>query len=180
MTVDGGMIARVARLVEAARGLADDYAGAGAPVPPDQLRVLLAASGCHVEVFAFRSDALGMTLPRCEGVHPVLVNGDSAGIDRWFALRHQVAHVLAGDASGAVCLAAEGFHHHPERLADLFALADAVPGWWVAGVVRGHGSWRAVHRQVADRIARLAPAWPPERVHDRAELRLRLFCDAGI
>ena len=61
--VDGMVIARAARLVEAARGLAEDYAGPRAPVPPDQLRVLLGASGCHVEVFPFRSDALGMTLP---------------------------------------------------------------------------------------------------------------------
>ncbi|HEX9939129.1 MAG TPA: hypothetical protein VGB15_18445 [Longimicrobium sp.] len=178
MAVD--VIARAVRLVEAARGLAEDYAGPRAPVPPDQLRVLLAASGCHVEVFAFRSDALGMTLPLCDGVHPVLVNGESAGIDRWFALRHQVAHVLAGDASGAVCLAAEGYHRHPERLADLFALADAVPGWWISGVARGHGAWRDVRRGIAERIARLAPAWPPDRVHDRAELRMRLFCDGGI
>ncbi|HET7462788.1 MAG TPA: hypothetical protein VFJ82_16150 [Longimicrobium sp.] len=180
MASDDVVIASAARLVSAARGLADDYAGAAAPVSPDQLRVLLAASGCHVEIFPFRSDALGMTLPFCAGVHPVLVNGDTAGVDRWFALRHQVAHVLAGDTNGAVCLAGEGFHHHPERVADLFALADAVPGWWITRLVHACRSWNAVRVAVASRVAEIAPAWPPARVHDRAELRLRIFCDEGI
>jgi len=180
MQSDDEVVASAARLVAAARGLADDYGGAGAPVSPDQLRVLLAGSGCHVEIFPFRSDAVGMTLPFCEGVHTVLVNGGSSGVDRWFALRHQVAHVLAGDAHGAVCLAGDGFHRHPERVADLFALADAVPGWWLTRVTQGCRSWNAVRDAVARRVCAAAPAWPPERVYDRADLRLRLFCDEGI
>jgi hypothetical protein len=180
MPSDEVVIASAARLVSVARGLADDYAGAAAPVSPDQIRVLLAASGCHVEIFPFRSDALGMTLPFCEGVHPVLVNGDAAGVDRWFALRHQVAHVLAGDTQGAVCLAHEGFHRYPERVADLFALADVVPGWWLQRLVHNCPSWNAVRGAVARRVAEIVPAWPPHRVHDRAELRLRIFCDEGI
>ena len=180
MQNDGQVIASAARLVAAARGLADDYGGPGAPVSPDQLGVLLAASGCHVEIFPFRSDALGMTLPFCEGVHPVLVNGDSPGVDRWLTLRHQVAHVLAGDTLGTVCLAADGFDQPSERVADLFALADAVPGWWISQVARGHCSRNAVLNTLARRVAGIAPAWPPERVHDRTLLRFGLFCDAGI
>jgi hypothetical protein len=180
MSDDAGVIASAARLVAAARGAVDDYAGPGAPVTHDQAWVLAAATGCHVEIFPFRSDALGMTLPRCEGVHPVLVNGAPGAMDRCLALRHQVAHVLAGDGAGAVCLSGDGQQRRPERVADLFALADAVPGWWIARVVRASGSWRAVHGEVARCVAELAPAWPPERVHDRAELRLRLFRDHEI
>lgn len=174
------VIASAARLVGIARGAVDDYGGACAPVSPDQLRALLAASGCHVEIFPFRSDALGMTLPRCEGVHPVLVNGAAEGIDRGFALRHQVAHVLAGHAAGAVCLAAEGYARDAERLADLFALADAVPGWWISRAARARCSWRAVVAEIARCAAEFAPGWPPDRVRDRAELRLRLFRQTGI
>ena len=180
MLHEGVLIATAARLVAAARGAVEDYADAGAPVNPDQVRALLAASGCHVEIFPFRSDALGMTLPLCEGVHPVLVNGGAVGIDPGFALRHQVAHVLAGDASGVVCLAHEGHEETRERLADLFALADAVPGRWIAGVADRLCSWHATHGEIARCIAELAPTWPPDRLHDRAALRLHLFRECGI
>ncbi|MFL5384705.1 MAG: hypothetical protein ACJ8J0_20115 [Longimicrobiaceae bacterium] len=180
MSSDTMVIASAARLVAAASGAVDDYAGACAPVSPDQVWVLLAASGCHVEIFPFRSDALGMTLPRCAGVHPVLVNDAAGEIDRGFALRHQVAHVLAEDADGAVCLADEGYGRHPERVADLFALADTVPGWWISRVVRERCSWGAVRGEIARAVAGLVPAWPADRLRDRAELRLRLFRQAGI
>jgi hypothetical protein len=180
MSHEGLVIATAARLVAIARGAVDDYAGPGAPVNPDQVRALLAASGCHVEIFPFRSDALGMTLPLCAGVHPVLVNGAAPGIDPCFALLHQVAHVLAGDGSGAVCLAREGYERPAERLADLFALADAVPGRWISRVVGARRSWNAARGEIARCIADLAPAWPVDRLHDRADLRLRLFRENGI
>jgi len=179
MSHDGVLIASAARLVAVARGAVDDYAGAGEPANRDQVRALLAASGCHVEIFPFESDASGMTLPFCEGVHPVLVNG-AAGGDGCFALLHQVAHVLAGDAAGEVCLAAEGHERESERLADLFALADAVPGAWISGVVAEGCSWDAVRGGIARCIEELAPAWPADRLHDRAGLRLRLFRETGI
>jgi hypothetical protein len=180
MPIDGPVIAQAVRLVAAARGVVDDYAGPGAPVSADQLRVLLAANGCHVEIFPFRSDALGMTLPCVAGLHPVLVNGDGTGVDRRFALRHQVAHVLAADTRGSVCLAADGFHDTHERVADLFALADAIPGWWIAKAGHGHESMHQVRDIVARQIAEIARSWPFERVLDRATLRLRLFCDEQI
>jgi hypothetical protein len=180
MSHDGMLIASAARLVAVARGTVDDYAGPGAPVNLDQVRALLAASGCHVEIFPFRSDAVGMTLPLCEGVHPVLVNGAAVGIEAGFALRHQVAHVLAGNPSGAVCLAAAGYERHAERLADLFALADAVPGRLILEVVGVRCSWGAVRGEIARCIAELAPAWPADRLQDRAGLRLRLFRECGI
>ena len=180
MSSDAAVIASAARLVAAARGAVDDYAGLGAPATPDQVRALLAATGCHVEIFTFRSDAVGMTLPLCHGVHPVLLNGCIRGVDCFLALRHQVAHVLAGDADGSVCLADEGYGRPGERLADLFALADAVPGWWISRALRQLGSWRAVHDAVARCVAGLATVWPPERTADRAALRLRLFRETGI
>jgi hypothetical protein len=91
-----------------------------------------------------------------------------------------VAHVLAGDAVGSVCLASEGHAREAERLADLFALADTVPGWWIARVARRPFTWAAVRGEIARCAAELAPAWPPDRVDDRADLRLRLFRQCGI
>ncbi|HEX8906019.1 MAG TPA: hypothetical protein VF771_14320 [Longimicrobiaceae bacterium] len=180
MSSDTMLIASAARLVAAARGAVDDYAGANAPVTPDQVRALLAATGCHVEIFPFRSDAAGMTLPLCQGLHPVLVNGAAVGMERCFALRHQVAHVLAGHAHGSVCLPHEGYARPSERLADLFALADAVPGWWISRVVRERCSRGAVQAAIARCVAELVPAWPAERVEDRVMLRLRLLRETGI
>jgi hypothetical protein len=180
MSNDAGVIASAARLVAVARGAVDDYAGRGAPSTPDQVRALLAATGCHVEIFTFRSGAVGMTLPLCRGVHPVLVNGSLRSMDRLLVLRHQVAHVLAGEAEGSVCSADADYARPEERLADLFALADAVPGWWIARTLsRFGGSLPALHDETVRCVAELATLWPAERVRDRAELRLALFRDTG-
>jgi hypothetical protein len=133
-----------------------------------------------VEIFPFRSDTVAMTLPRCAGFYPVLVNRSAERTDRFFALRHEVAHVLAGDVEGAVFLAHEGFTDHAERVADLFALADLVPGWWIAELRRGGAPWRELRDEVADAIAAYAEAWPAERLQDRAALRIQLFDQQGI
>lgn len=177
---DVRVVSVAAWLIAVARRAIQDYAGPRAPLRTDQVAALLAASGCHVEVFPFQSDTVAMTLPRCAGVHPVLVNQDAVRTDRFFALRHEAAHVLAGDLEGAVYLAHEGYCAHAERVADLFALADLVPGWWIAGVRRGRTPWREVRAEVAGAVAAYAESWPAERLQDRAMLRVRLFRDRGI
>ena len=177
---DERVTAAAMRLVETARELAGSYADASAPARIDQVAALLSAAGCHLEVFAFQSTTVAMTLPRCAGVYPVFVNRSAERTERSFALRHEVAHVLAGDVDGAVCLADEGYMAHPERVADLFALADLVPGWWIAGVRRGGTPWAEVRREVALAVAEYAEAWPADRRDDRAALRLALFRTHGI
>jgi hypothetical protein len=172
--------AAAARLVRAARALEGAYAGPCAPLRTDQVSRLLAAAGCHVEVFPFRSSTAAMALPRCAGVYPILVNRSAERTDRFFALRHELGHVLAGDTEGAVFLADEGFMAPPERAADLFALADLVPGWWIADLRRGRTPWRAVLAEVALAVAEYAEGWPPERLEDRARLRLRLHREQGV
>lgn len=177
---DEGVLSAARRLVEGARGVVDAYAGPLAPVRTDQVGELLRASGCHVEVFAFQSNTVAMVLPRCEGVYPVLVNRAAEQTDRYFALRHELAHVLAGDVDGPVFLADEGYMSAAERAADLFALADLVPGWWIGEVRRGRTPWREVRRQIAMAVATYAEAWPAQRFGDRAELRLALYRDHDI
>jgi hypothetical protein len=177
---EGRVLARAARLVEAARALVDEYAGPYAPVRTDQVAALLTGAGCHVEVFPFQSSTVAMTLPKVAGVHPVLLNREADRTDRFFALRHEVAHVLAGDVDGAVFLADEGFMNEPERIADLFALADLVPAWWIAGLRRGRTPWTRVQAEIAQAVAEYAAEWPPRRFADRASLRLRLYREHGI
>jgi hypothetical protein len=174
------ILAATERLVTAARGVLEDYAGTYAPVRTDQLSELLRGTGCHVEVFAFQSDTIAMTLPRCMDVYPVLVNRSAERTERVFAFRHEVAHVLAGDVEGAVFLADDGYMAVPERIADLFALADLVPGWWIADVRKGQTPWRRVKAEIALAVAEYAECWPAERLVDRVELRLKLFRERGI
>ncbi|HEX2091814.1 MAG TPA: hypothetical protein VHG28_05395 [Longimicrobiaceae bacterium] len=174
------VLTAASRLVEEARGVVGDYAGPYAPIRTDQLSELLRGTGCHVEVFAFRSDTVAMTLPRCAEVYPILVNRNAERTDRVFAFRHEVAHVLAGEVEGAVYLGEEGYMAMPERVADLFALADLVPGWWIADVRRGNTPWRQVRAEITLAIAEYAESWSGERLEDRAALRLRLFRDRGI
>jgi hypothetical protein len=177
---DTAALAAALRLVGAARRWEPGYAGPLAPARTDQISNLLAAAGCHVEVYAFQSDTVAMTLPRCAGVFPVLVNRGAERTDRFFALRHELAHVLAGDTDGAVFLADEGYMAAPERAADLFALADLVPGWWIAELRRGRAPWRAVTAEIALAVAEYAERWPEERRDDRARLRLGFFRIHGV
>jgi hypothetical protein len=132
-----------------------------------------------VEVFPFQSDTVAMTLPRCAGVYPILLNRSAEETDRFFALRHELGHVLAGDVDGAVFLASEGYMSPAERIADLFALADLVPGWWIGELRRGRTAWGRVKREIALAVATYAEAWPAQRFGDRAELRLRLYREHG-
>ncbi|HEU4559211.1 MAG TPA: hypothetical protein VFS20_15240, partial [Longimicrobium sp.] len=81
---------------------------------------------------------------------------------------------------GAVFLANEGYMSPAERAADLFALADLVPAWWIEEVRRGRTPWREVKRQIALAVAQYAENWPAQRFGDRAELRLRLYRECGV
>lgn len=168
------------RLVRAARRWEGEYAGPHAPLRTDQVSRLLHGAGCHVEVFPFQSSTVAMTLPRCAGVYPILVNRNAERTDRFFALRHELGHVLAGDTDGAVFLADEGYMAAAERAADLFALADLVPGWWIRDLRRGRTAWRTVHAEIELAVAEYAEGWPDERRADRAALRLRLFREHDV
>jgi hypothetical protein len=174
------LILSTARLVRAARALEPDYAGRFAPARSDQVARLLAGACCHVEVFPFRSRTVAMALPRCAGVYPVLVDRGSERTARVFALRHELGHVLAGDVDGAVFLADTGYMAPSERIADLFALADLVPGWWIEWVRAGGAPAQEVRSDVVQAVAEYAEDWPLRRLRDRAALRLRLFRAAGI
>ncbi|HET6765357.1 MAG TPA: hypothetical protein VFH27_16840 [Longimicrobiaceae bacterium] len=166
-------------VIRAAREHDRGYAGPAAPARTDQMAALLRRAGCHVEVYSFQSTAAAMVLPRCAGVYPLFVNRDAERVERTFALRHELAHVLAGDADGPVYLADDGYMAREERIADLFALADLVPGWWLAqlaGAVRP----RALAAEVAQAVAEFAEGWPRDRVLDRVRLRMRLYAQHQV
>lgn len=67
-----------------------------------------------------------------------------------------------------------------ERVADLFALADLLPGWWVQELRASGTPWHEVRAEIACSIASHAEAWMAERMEDRAGLRLRLFRERNV
>jgi hypothetical protein len=175
------VLAATLRAVEAARRIVGDYADRYAPIRTDQLSALLCGTGCHLEIFPFRSETVAMVLPRCSGVYPIFLNRGAERTDRAFALRHELGHVLAGEAEGPVFLLEGGCMSASERIADLFALADLVPGWWIAwarGLAAREGG--SVPGEVAQLVAEFAQAWPAERIVDRTTLRLCLFDAHGV
>ncbi len=177
---DALVVEAAVRTIQAARRVVEEYAGPFAPVRTDQLARLLAAHACHVETFPFQSQTVAMTLPRCGGVYPILVNRLADRADRLFAFRHELAHVINGDCESAVYLAEEGFTVHPERVADLFALADVVPGWWIRSLRRGGLPWSSVRLEVGAAVGEFAGTWPEARRRDRVALRLKLYRERGI
>lgn len=176
---DEYVLSAALRVIASARVIEPGYAGPFSPVRTDQLSELLRRTGCHVEVFPFHSGTVAMTLPRCAGVHPIFLNRSAERTDRVFALRHELAHVLGGDVDGALFLTEEGVMSPGERVADLFALADLVPGWWIDWV-SGDAPAAELGAEVAQAIAEFAEGWPAERAIDRAMLRMRLYREGKV
>jgi hypothetical protein len=173
---DGTVIGEAMRLVEGARRVDAGYAGSTSPLRTDQLAGLMRNSGCHVEVFPFRSSLGAMALPRYAGLYPVFVNSAADRTERVFALRHELAHVLAGDVDEPLYLADDGYTSLQERVADLFALADLVPGWWMRWISEDANRFES---EVARAVTDFAEGWPSERIADRARLRIALFRACG-
>lgn len=69
---------------------------------------------------------------------------------------------------------------HSERVSDLIALADLVPGRWISTFRADRRSWRDVLEEIRATIATYAGDWPAARVEDQAHLRLRLYRECGI
>lgn len=172
---DREVLAATERLVDAARAIVPDYAAGFIPIRTDQLSRLLVGAECHLEVFPFRSDTVAMVLPRCAGVYPILLNREAERTDALLALRHELGHVLAGDVDGVIFMAAPSCMTHPERAADLFALADLVPAGWLRWIRRERVSWREVTCEVEDAVRGYAEDWDTERLQDRVRLRCALF-----
>ncbi len=177
---DAQVLAATERMATAARRIVPEYGAGFIPLRTDQLSQLLVGAECHLEIFSFRSDTVAMVLPRCAGVYPILLNRDAERTDALLALRHELGHVLAGDADGVIFMAASGCMTLQERAADLFALADLVPAGWLRWIRGERLPWRDVAREVEDAVRGYAEDWDPERLKDRVRLRVALFRKRGI
>lgn len=94
--------------------------------------------------------------------------------ERRFALRHGLAHVLAGHALERVWRQ-EG-PSLEESVADLFALADLIPNRLLADRV---DTWRLpegrILAELMAEVLQFAPDWSPDKVLDRVRLRWALW-----
>lgn len=113
-------------------------------------------------------------------MYPIALNRDAKRTCRGFAVRHELAHVLSGSVDEPTFLADAGFMSAEERVADLFAVADLVPGWLIGMFRKGRTPWYDVLTEIRDCIADWAEGWPAERLEDRAQLRLRLYRECGV
>jgi hypothetical protein len=99
--------------------------------------------------------------------------------EKRFALRHGFAHLIGGELddceAGQVRFMSSMLDvmSIEERRADLFALADMVPDYWIAEVPSE--GYADLEYWVAERIRVLLPSWPEERIKDRARLRVAFF-----
>lgn len=154
------------------------YAGDFAPIRTDQLAELLRARSCDLQVYPFSSSRTAMAAPAIDGVQPIFVNATAPRVDRQLAIRHEISHVTCGESG--VFMSDDDFMTPHERRADLVALADLVPGWWIRMVRRSRTPWRSVLHEIGVAISSWGEGWPEQRLRDRAQLRLDLYRRQGV
>lgn len=176
------VLASAAHTLTLAREKVPWYASAWAPARTDHVAELLTRSHVHLVVRPIEDNALGMVLPKCRGKHTMIVEKETPRTDRMFIIRHELAHVLRGDVGEEpLYFTNDDDWSFQERTADLFALADLMPGRILQDVRRARMAWRDILRDLTtDCLQLVSLDWSQERAYDRADLRLRLFRDFGI
>lgn len=175
---DATVIDATRALIERARQVAPDYAGWWIPTSTAGVSRLLTATRTQLVERRFESAAKGMALPAGEGEHVILLDSMCPRSDAMFTVRHELAHILAGEVSEALFLTSDDTMSFSERRADLFAVADLTPARWM----RQHTSrrpWRHATLDVMQAYRELTAGWTPARLWDRARLRLLLFRERG-
>ena len=178
---DGELIRTAAQLVQNAQRLQPRYARGPIPASTAEVANLLHRAACKVYLIEPRPGAKAITTPPIDGRYRIGIKRDLTFEERAFALRHELAHVIAGDADEPVAMVDRGYLTYAERYADLFALADLIPGRLIETLRRARLSWRDIRAEIEAEIReRWGPDWPWARVDDRAFLRLRLYREHRI
>lgn len=184
LATDRAVVEDTARAIEQLHRLGIAYAYLFSPLHEDGLatalrRLTILARGEHIG----RVD-LEVVTPPVFGRHVMVYSTDVSPPQRAFAQRHGMGHVAAGHVTEVSYLTSRNdFMRHEERVADLFALADLVPGWKLeelAQLRRGRPRWTLVHGDVCKELHRLTVDWPEQRLLDRSLLRIALYRDRGI
>lgn len=110
--------------------------------------------------------------PVC-GIHIMHLAKGQPYVERRFAIRHGLGHVLAGHAMERVWRQ-EGSSME-EAVADLFALADLLPDRELAHIVDADVSEMMIRAHLMGRVLEHAPNWTPDKVLERVSLRWALW-----
>lgn len=178
---DTRLIREAAQLVRQAQRIEARYATGPCPAATREIANLLRRSTCRVYLLRSQPRAKALTVPPIGGEYAIGIRSDLSWSEHAFALRHELAHVLAGDVEEPVRMVDRGYLTQAERYADLFALADLVPGAYLGTLRKLRIPWKEIRADLEQQIRELwGPDWPVARVDDRARLRLRLFRECGI
>ena len=151
------------------------------PLRTDQITRLLTRTGTRLEEYRFGSSAVGMAIPWAGGTeHAILIDSAASRADYDFTIRHEIAHVLAGEVSETLFLTADDTMSVSERRADLYAVADLVPGWSMQQMRGRRRPWAHVRLEVLQSFRELTVGWSEERLRDRANLRVEMWREVGI
>ena len=179
---DAGVLDQVVGLIERTRSLVGpyEYAGSGAPIGTAQICELAEKLGCELHYFAFQSEAFDMALPPVQGANLIFVDSRTQRSDQALTVRHELAHVLTGEVAEPTYLTAADTLSHSERVADLFAVADLVPTWYVRQLRGRRRPWKHTELEIKQAFRELTEGWSEQRLNDRARLRLLLFREHGF
>jgi hypothetical protein len=130
----------------------------------------------------FESTAKGMAYPDGATDHVILVDSACQRSDQVFTIRHEFAHILAGEVQEALYLTAEDTMAFSERRADLFAIVDITPASWMRGNACDRRGRLRKHAplEVVGCFRMLTDGWSEQRLWDRARLRVTLYREHGI
>jgi Zn-dependent peptidase ImmA (M78 family) len=176
------VLASAAHTINTARERVPWYASPWSPARSDHMADLLRRSRVHLVVDTIDGDALGMVMPECRRVFTMVVERETPRVDRMFIIRHELGHVLRGDVGEEpLYFTNEDSMDHAERVVDLFALADLIPGRILQDLRRARMRKAEILQEIRDACRDFASLdWADERVEDRAQLRLRLLKEFGI
>lgn len=177
------VVKEAAAVVGALRDRVRWYAGDFSPIRTDQVAELLQRSSCYLSLKPFPPELVGdvaFVMPAVQGVNVITVDSGASRVDRQLAIRHELAHVARSDVEEITYMTDRDYRSHGERVADLVALADLVPARIITFMRQRRAPWRDVLEELRGAIETYASSWPPDRLDDRAALRLALYREQGI
>lgn len=152
---------------------------AGMSLPTVEIMARRMGAGIRCEELAHGTQEIAF--PGYFGPPVIVVNRYGHYGMRSIALRHGLAHLVAGELEmaegGGLRFMSSILDDSTleERRADLFALADMVPDWWLDELVASGAVRRKVEQELRRHVRALAPEWPASRARDRTRLRLALY-----
>lgn len=165
--------------VEKAQRLYSRFATKG-PTGTCHVARMLESANCRVVRFPFESSVGALIFPHFDGSHVVMINESAPRLARQFDQLHELHHALAGDCDGVSMLSDAGYMALEERAADLFALMDLLPTYYIEALHRETAHEEIALLDIEEAIHSWVEDWPLDRLDDRARLRLRMFGLTGI